>query len=56
MEDGKTFGARVDGQPEKDAPVWCSAAGCAVRPAADAGSGDDGRSVRVRSVHARLRE
>ena len=56
MEDWKKLRAGIDGQPEKDAPVWSCAAWCAAHPAADAGAGDGRRSVRARSVHVAQRE
>jgi hypothetical protein len=53
MENRKDFRERVDGQPQKDAPVSGCAGVCAVRPAADVGAADGGRSTHARSAHAR---
>ena len=39
LEHGQNFGARINGQPQKDAPGWSCAAWFAVRPTADAGAG-----------------
>jgi hypothetical protein len=52
MQDRKNFREGGDGQPEKDAPVWRSAAGCAIHPTAGVGGADGRRSARVSSVHA----
>jgi hypothetical protein len=49
----KKLRARIDGQPQKDAPVWRSAASCVVRPIGGGGSGGCGSSARVTSEHAR---
>ena len=55
-EHRKNLGARVDGQPEKDAPVWRSAASYAVRPVEGERCGGCGRSVLARSARARQPE
>jgi len=54
-EHGKNLGARVDGQPEKDARVASCAIWYAVHPAGGAGAGDGRRCAHARSVHARQR-
>jgi hypothetical protein len=53
MEHGKNLGARVDRQPQKDAPEWRSAAWFAVHPVGGVGAADDRRSVRARTERVR---
>jgi hypothetical protein len=52
MEHGKKLRSGVDGQPEKDAPVWRSGAGCAVRLTGGAGGGGGRGSARAEFVRA----
>jgi hypothetical protein len=52
----QNLGERIDGQPQKDAPAWCSAAGYAARLTGRAEGKDGRRSAHARFVHGPLRE
>ena len=52
MERGQNLGAGIDGQPQKDAPVWSGAAVCEFRLTGGAGCAGCGRSAHGRSERA----